>query len=289
MNYALHIAVMIALYAILGLSLNLVVGYGGLLSLCHGAFYGIGAYTGTLLMLKAGFGFPAAVGCAVVLTGLLSLVVAAISLRFRGDFFVLGTMGFQMIVYALLYNCVDLTRGPYGIPGIPKPVVAGVEFRSLPAFLALAGTLAALTTFLHWQLARSPFGRALRAVRDDELAASALGKNPVYFRVAAFVGAGALAAMAGVLYATYVSYIDPTSFGLDEAIFIVTVVIIGGAGSTWGPVAGAAFAVLLPEALRFLQVPGTIAPNVRQVVFGLLLIVAMRYRPQGMAGRYAFD
>jgi branched-chain amino acid transport system permease protein len=289
MNYILHIAIMITLYVILGLSLNLVVGYSGLLSLCHAAFYGAGAYACTLLMTKGGCGFPAAVLGAVVVGGLLSLAVGWPSLRLKGDFFVLGTMGFQMIVYAVLYNCVGLTRGPYGIPGIPKPAFLGLEFRSLPAFLALSATLAASVAFLHWQIARSPFGRGLQAVRDDELAARALGKNPDYFRVAAFVLAGGMAAIAGALYATYVSYIDPTSFGLDEAIFIVTVVVIGGAGSLWGPVVGAAFVVLLPEALRFLHVPGAIAPNVRQIMFGLLLILAMRFRPQGIAGRYAFD
>ena len=105
----------------------------------------------------------------------------------------------------------------------------------------------------------------------------------------AFVTSGCLAAIAGALYATYISFIDPTSFGLDESIFITTAVIIGGAGSIWGPVLGAAFVVLLPELLRFLHVPGTYAPNVRQIVFGLLLIIVMRFRPRGLVGRYNFD
>jgi branched-chain amino acid transport system permease protein len=280
---------MITLYSILGLSLNLVIGYGGLLALCQGAFYGVGAYACTLLMTQAGFSFEAATLGAVLLTGVVSLLIAWPSLRFRGDFFVIATLGFQMIVFSILYNCVGLTSGPYGIAGIPKPVILGVEFRSLPAFLALSTCVAAIVMFLHWQLARSPYGRALQAVRDDELAARALGKNPIYFWTTVFVVSGCLAALAGALYATYVSFIDPTSFGIDESIFIVTVVVVGGAASLYGPLLGAAFVVLLPEALRFLQVPGTIAPNVRQIVFGLLLILAMRFRPKGLVGKYAFE
>jgi branched-chain amino acid transport system permease protein len=280
---------MITLYVILGLSLNLVVGYGGLLSLCHGAFYGVGAYTCTLLMMKAGFGFFTATLCAIGVAALLALLIAFPSLRFREDFFALATLGFQMIVFSILYNCIGLTRGPYGIPGIPKPALFGIEFRTIPAFLLLSAVLAAFVVVIHWQIARSPFGRALQAVRDDELAARALGKNPTYFRVAAFTLAGGLAAIAGALYATYVSYIDPTSFGLDEAIFILTVVVIGGAASPWGPIAGAGFVVVLPEALRFLHVPGTVEPNVRQIVFGLILVLAMRFRPRGIAGKYAFN
>jgi branched-chain amino acid transport system permease protein len=289
MNYAIHIAVMIMLYVILGLSLNLVVGYGGLLSLCHGAFYGVGAYLCTLLMMEVGLGFVTATLLAVLITGLMSFAIALPSLHLRGDFFVLVTLGFQMIIFSILYNWIDLTRGPYGISGIPKPTVFGFEFRGLPAFFILCAGVAVAVMFLHWQLARSPYGRSLQAVRDDELATRALGKNPLYFRMTAFVTSGCLAAIAGALYATYISFIDPTSFGLDESIFIATAVIIGGAGSIWGPVLGAAFVVLLPELLRFLHVPGTYAPNVRQIVFGLLLIIVMRFRPRGLVGRYNFD
>lgn len=289
MNYLCHILIMITLYLILGLSLNLVVGYGGMLSLCHGALYGVGAYTYTLLTMNAGCGFLTAAASAALLTGLVALLIAIPCLRFRGDVFVLGTLGFQMIVFSFLYNFVGLTRGPYGISGILKPVLFGKPFHSLPSFLMLSTALASLALYLHWQFTRSPFGRTLQAVRDDELTARALGKNPIFFRATAIVLAGCLAAVAGSLYATYVSYIDPTSFGLDESVFILMVVIIGGAGSLYGPVLGAVFVIVLPELLRFLDVPDAVAPNVRQIVFGLVMILAMRFRPRGIAGRYAFD
>lgn len=289
MNYFEHILIMLNLYVILGLTLNLVIGYGGLLSLCHGAFYGIGAYATTLLMMKAGWGFVPAVTAGVVVTGIAATLIGIPALRLKGDSFVLGTMGFQIIVFSILYNCAPLTSGPYGIPGIPKPVLFGWRVDSITDFLILSSGAALVVALLHWQQMRSPFGRALQAVRDDELAARALGKNPTYFRLTTFVFSAGLASLAGAIYACYVSYIDPTSFGIDEAIFAVTVVVIGGAGNLVGPIVGAAFMVLLPEALRFLHIPDTLAPSFRQIIYGLLLILVMRFRPKGIAGRYAFD
>lgn len=280
---------MITLYVTLALSLNLVVGYAGQLSLCHGAFYGVGAYASTLLLVKAGWAFLPALLGAVAVSAMLSLAVGLPSLHLKGHYFVLATIGFQMIIFSVLYNWVDLTRGPYGIPAIPKPAILGWKATTLSVFLLLAALAAALVAWLLWQLARSPYGRALQAVRDDELAATALGKNPLFFKTTAFVISGGLAAVSGALYAGYVTYIDPTSFTLDESIFIVAVVIIGGAGNLKGPIVGAAFMVILPEILRFVQIPGTIAPNIRQIIYGLLLILVMRFRPQGVAGRYAFD
>lgn len=289
MNYLLHICIMITLYVVLGLSLNLALGYAGLLAICHGAFYGVSAYVCTLLMMEAGWTFLPATGAAIVTNAALALAVGLPSLRLRGHYFVLATMGFQMIIFAVLYNWVDLTRGPYGIPGIPKPCILGWRVGTLPSFLALSTAMAAVVVFLSWQFARSPFGRVLRAIRDDVPAAIALGKNPLYFQIAAFVISGAMAAVAGSLYATYVTYVEPTCFGITEAIFILCVVVIGGTGNLKGPIVGAVFVVLLPEALRFVQVPDTVAPNVRQIIYGVLLILAMRFRPQGMVGCYAYD
>jgi branched-chain amino acid transport system permease protein len=289
MNYVFHILIMIALYVVLGLSLNLVAGHSGLLSICHGAFYGVGAYATTLLMVKAGWEFLPALSMAVVASAILSLIVGIPSLRLKGDFFVLATIGFQMIMFSVLYNWTGLTHGPYGIPAIPRPVIFGWRVATLSSLLLLSFLSAAFVIGVCWQLARSPYGRALRAVRDDELAATALGKNPMHLKTTAFIFSAGLAAIAGGLYAGYVTYIDPTSFGLEEAIFILSLVIIGGAGNLKGPIIGAVFMVVLPELLRFLQVPDMVAPNIRQIIYGLLLIVAMRFRPQGIAGRYAFD
>ncbi len=289
MNYFWHILTMISLYAMLAMSLNLVTGYTGLLSLCHAAFYGIGAYTTTLLMMNAGWGFFPALLAAVGLTAALSLIIAVPSLRLRGDYFVLATLGFQIIVFTILYNWIDLTRGPYGIPGIPIPKVFGVEMNSVFLYFLFSGAMAGACGLLLGALTNSPFGRVLKAVREDEMAAAALGKNVPRLKVTAFAIGAAFAAVPGGLFAGYMRYIDPTSFTLMESVFILSTVVIGGAGNMIGPIIGAGFMVVLPEALRFLQIPDAIAANLRQIIYGLLLIALMRFRPQGIQGEYGFD
>ncbi len=287
MNYILHLLIMIGIYLILGYGLNLVVGFGGLLSLCHAVFYGIGAYATTMLMMKAGWTFLPAVGGAVIITAFFAFLVGFPALKFRGDSFVLVTLGFQMIVFTVLYNWVEMTRGPYGIPGIPRPSVAGYEISSLPAYLLLVAVMLGISVLVLFTLYRSPFGLALKALRDNEMAAEGLGKSPVHLFLFAFVIAGMIASVAGSLYATYVTYIDPTSFTLDESIFLLVILLVGGSGNRLGPLLGTVFMILLPEALRFLGLPDTVAPNVRQVIYGLVLILFMFLRPQGIAGKYS--
>lgn len=286
MNYILHLLIMIGIYLILSYGLNLVVGFGGLLSLCHAVFYGIGAYATTLLMMKTGISFVPAIFISMVITGLFALIVGVPALRFRGDSFVLVTLGLQMIVFTILYNWVDFTRGPYGIPGIPRPVIAGYEISTLHEYLILVAVFLVIIIALLSVLYKSPFGLAVKALRDDEMAAEGLGKSPVHIFLYAFVISGMVASLSGGLYATYVTYIDPTSFTLDESIFILAILLVGGTGNRIGPFVGTVFMILLPEALRFLGLPDTVAPNVRQMIYGLTLIVLMFLRPQGIAGDY---
>ncbi len=289
MNYLWHTLTMIMLYLILGISLNLAVGYGGLLSLCHAAFYGIGAYACTLLPMKAGLSFWLALPLAMLISAAISILISWPSLRLKGDYFVLATLGFQVIVYSALYNWTSLTGGAYGIAGIPRPGLLGWKIDSALSCFVLAAVLAVATALVLWLVQRSPFGRALRAIRDDEVAAAALGKNVTALKVAAFAIAAACAAIPGGLFAVYVRYIDPTSFTVQESIFIISVVIIGGAGTYWGPMIGALLLVLLPEGLRFLHIPDAAAANLRQIIYGLLLVILMLFRPQGIKGEYGFD
>lgn len=289
MNYFSHILVMICFYSVLGGSLNLVAGYTGLPSMCHAAFYGLGAYLTALLMMNVGMGFFSAVGAAIIVTALLSLVVALPALRLKGDYFVLATLSFQIIVLALFYNLTNLTGGPNGIPGIPIPRLFGFEFSTLFRYLVLSGAVSAISLYVLWLIINSSFGRLLRAVREDEVAAASLGKNVSRAQATAFAIAAAMAAVPGALFAGYLRYIDPTTFTVMESIFILSIVVIGGAGSFWGPVVGAAFMVILPEALRFLQLPLAAAANLRQITYGVLLVILMRFRPQGLLGEYKFE
>lgn len=284
MNYLLHIFIMINIYSILALSLNLLVGYAGLLSLSHAAFYGIGAYIGTLSIMNLGIPFLPSVLLAVGGSVLLSFIISIPSLRLKGDYFVLGSIGFQIIAFSILYNWVGLTRGPYGIPGIPRPSFFGLTIDSIPAFFIFSLLMAFLCAVLIYIITYSPFGRLLKAIREDETAAEALGKNVTRCKITAFALAAGFAAVSGVLFAGYMRYIDPTSFTMMESVYILSIIIIGGTGNLSGPITGVVLMIFLPEILRFLQIPDTIAANMRQIIYGLLLIVILRYWPQGLLG-----
>jgi len=288
MDYIFHIIIMINIYIILTTSTNLLVGMTNLLSLGQAALYGIGAYLAVLALMVLNLSLIPALIFVIIGTSLISLLIAYPSLRLRGDYFVLATLGFQLIVYTILYNWVDVTRGPYGIPGIPSPVLfGGIIISGIIPYLILSSILALSVVAVFYKLIYSPFGRALKAVRDDELSTQAIGRNVTSLKIWAFVVSSGFIGISGLLYASYVSYIDPTSFNLDEAIFILSAVIIGGTGNIKGPIIGAAFVVVLPELLRFVGLPDSVAANLRQIIYGLMIIVLMRLRPQGLAGEYA--
>ncbi|MFA5229043.1 MAG: branched-chain amino acid ABC transporter permease [Candidatus Paceibacterota bacterium] len=288
MEYVIHLIILINIYIILTTSSNLLVGLTNLLSLGQAALYGIGAYLSVLALMVFHWPLIPTLLFSMIITSLLSLLLAWPSLRLKGDYFVLATLGFQLIVFTILYNWVSVTRGPYGIPGIPNPKLFGdIEISGLWAFFVLSLVLVVVVVFLFHNLIHSPFGRALKGIRDDELSMQALGKNVTALKIQAFVISSAFIAISGFLYATYVSYIDPTSFNLDESIFILSALIVGGLGNIRGPVIGALVVILLPEALRFIGLPDSVAANIRQIIYGLALIVLMRFRPQGIAGNYA--
>ncbi|NQT94141.1 MAG: branched-chain amino acid ABC transporter permease [Lentisphaerae bacterium] len=289
MEYLLHILILIGIYVILSVSLNLIAGYAGLLSIAHAAFYGVGAYVAALMALNLHTPFLVNVLCAVVLSGLLGALVGIPSLRIRDDYFVIATFAFQVIAFSVLNNWVSFTGGPMGLPGIPQPTILGLQISSHVGFLILVGVFCALTLVVSHKIVRSPFGRVLKAVREDEVFAQAAGKNVAAYKVLVFVIGAGLAAIAGVMYAHYISFIDPTSFTVMESIFIISIVIIGGAGSLWGPVVGAVVLVVLPELLRFVGLPSSVAANVRQIIYGALLVAFMMWRPRGFLGEYAFQ
>jgi len=206
MDYILHLCIMIGIYFILAYSLNLILGFCGLLSLCHAAFYGIGAYTYTLLVINFKIPFLLALSLTVGITGILAFLVAIPGLRFRGDPFVLVTLGFQVIIFSIFYNWVSLTRGPYGIPGIPRPEIFGLKIDTISNFFWLVLIIANFVSLFLAKLYRSPFGLALKALREDEKAGESLGKSAYHYFLWAFTIGGAIAGIAGALYASYITY-----------------------------------------------------------------------------------
>lgn len=272
----------------LAASLNLVVGYTGILSIGHAAFYGVGAYTAALMSLHFQTPFLVNIFCAALTCVALGVLVGGPTLRLRNDDFVIASFAFQVITFNVLNNWLAVTGGPMGLPGIPKPVIFGWQVSSHWGFLVLTGLLCMGTFWVCSRIISSPFGRVLKAVREDEVFARAAGKNVAAYKVLVFAIGAAMAGVAGVLYAHYISFIDPTSFTVMESIFIISIVIIGGAGSFWGPVVGAVVLVTLPEILRFIGLPSSVAANIRQILYGGLLVVFMMLRPQGLMGKYAF-
>ena len=273
---------------ILASSLNLIAGYTGLLSICQAAFYGVGAYTAALMSLKTGSPFLVNLVLAMIVSGILGALVGVPSLRIRDDYFVIASFAFQVIAFSVMNNWVSFTAGPMGLPGIPQPKIFGWVISSHWEFLLLSGFLTAVVLWVCSRIVRSPFGRVLMSIREDEVFALAAGKNIAAYKVLVFVIGAAMASVAGVIYAHYISFIDPTSFTVMESIFIISIVIIGGAGSFWGPVVGAVVLVTLPEALRFIGMPSSIAANMRQILYGAALVACMMWRPQGLMGKYAF-
>lgn len=288
MEYLLHILVLVGIYTVLAVSLDLLAGHTGFLSIAHAAFYGLGAYTSALLAIHLGAAFLAGIFAGMAVAVLISFVLSLPSLRLHGDYFVIATFGFQMILFSIFNNWMEVTRGPLGIPGIPKPMILGWTIRSHVGFVVLAAVLAICAHFMVGLLTRSPFGRVLYAIREDEVFTQAIGKNTLWFKVATFAVSAALAASAGSLYAHYITYIDPTSFTVMESILVLSMVIIGGAGSRWGPLIGAVILVTLPEALRFVGLPSSVAANLRQIIYGALLVIMMMVRPRGLVGKYGF-
>jgi branched-chain amino acid transport system permease protein len=254
----------------------------------HAAFYGVGAYISSLLAIQFGTQFLVGAAVGMIFAALLSFIVSLPSLRLHGDYFVIATFGFQIIFFSVFNNWVELTRGPLGIPGIPQPIIFGWTIRSNANFFMLTAIFASLAYIVVGLLSSSPFGRVLQAIREDETFVRAIGKNAFQFKVTAFAVSAALAALAGSLYAHYITYIDPTSFTVMESVLVISMVIVGGAGSKWGAMIGAPVLVILPELLRFAGFPSTTAANLRQIIYGILLVVMMITRPRGLVGRYDF-
>ena len=299
MNYVFHLGIYLAMYVILALSLNLIVGWLGRLSLAHAGFVAIGAYAYALATLKLGCGFVPALLLAVALGVALSPLLSLPSWRFRGDFFVMISLAVGALIQGLAHNWsipgydvgtwANLTNGPFGIAGIAKPDIFGIKLDTISAICALSWILAAICMVASLRLTHSPWGRLLKCLRDDELALRGLGKNVRLVKAQAFAISCGMAAVGGVIYASYVSYIDPSAASLDESILLLSMVCVGGMGNFRGPVVGAVVLLLLPELLRLTPMPQAAAANVRLLVYGLLMVVMVHFRPQGIAGEYRIE
>ncbi len=275
--YLLHLAILAGIYIILAVSLNLIIGYAGQVSLGHAAFYGIGAYASALAALHWHFPFPLAALSAMLITGGCGLALGLPTLRLKEDYLAIVTLGFGVIVDLVFLN-LEVTGGPDGLVGIPSPRLFGLSFRPQPSYLLLVALAVFFVLGFTYLLVRSYHGRALRAIRDHETTAQVMGINTPAYKIVIFTLAAALAGLAGSLYAHYITFINPESFGLHTSILILCMVVVGGMGSIAGSVLGAVALAVLPEMLRQFQA-------YQDLIYGALLVTLLIWRPEGLLGR----
>ncbi len=276
-TYVLHIVISIGLYSVLALSLNLITGFAGQLSFCHIAFYGIGAYTGTLLMMKLHVSFWIATLAGALMAAFFGLLLGLPTLRLRGDYLAIVTLGFGEIMRLVFVNEAWLTRGPLGLPGVPAPSIFGYKFTGRIPYYYLILVISLVVYFLVKRITVSGIGLSMLSVRFDEIAAESVGIRPVKFKLMAFILSAAIAGGVGTFYASYISFVSPDTFLYTDSVTVLAMVILGGLGSLPGAVIGATVLSVIPEVLRAIN-------EYRLVLYGLLMILMMIFRPQGFWG-----
>jgi len=274
-DYQLQVAVMVGIFALLALSLNVLSGYAGMISLGHAGFFLIGSYTSAILATRYAMPFPVSLAAAVALTAASGLLLAVPAMKLSGHFLAVITIAFGLILHLLSINLEFITNGVSGISNIARPGIGGWSLKSDLAYYFFVLGVLALVCLLVSAYTRSGYGRALSALRDDEVAAGCMGVNVNLAKIHAFVISAAIAGLAGCLYAHYVRYINPESFTLDISIRILIMMVVGGIGSIFGSLVGALVVYVLPEALRFLN-------DYYYLVFGFVIILLMLFLPRGL-------
>jgi branched-chain amino acid transport system permease protein len=278
-QYILRILVQILLYAILTMSLNLLVGFTGQFSLGHAGFYAIGAYTSALLMMKAGVPHLLALAAAMLMASLVGIIVAMPSFRLGGDYLAIATLGFSEVIRLILLNWQSLTRGPLGLAGVPGPGFFGITPFSLSDYYYYVLALAVAAYFSLARIIDSQIGRCFMAIRDDEVAAVAMGVNVKFYKTLAFVVSAAWAGVCGSFFASFLNFLSPTSFTIQESVLIIAMVILGGMGSLPGSVLGAAILVAIPEYFQVLY-------RARLLLAGAAILLMILFRPKGILGDF---
>jgi branched-chain amino acid transport system permease protein len=288
--YFVAMSILAGIYCLLALGLNLHWGYTGLINFGHVGFFAIGAYASALLTTQIAWPIPAGFMAAVILAGCSAYPLGLVSIRLRTDYLAIVTLGFSEVIRAFLVNERWLTRGTQGLSYIPRP------FSQLPTglneavFLLLVLALLAAAFWLVHRLGRSPFGRTLEAIRENEEAAQSLGKNVASFKIRSFVIGAAIAGAAGSLYAHYINYVVPEQFLPLVTFYVWMAVVLGGSGSNRGVVLGTLVLMVFLEGSRFAKdfipfVSDVKLAALRFMAVGLGLILLLLYRPQGILGR----
>lgn len=274
-NYVIDVANTAATYVVLGLGLNIVIGFAGLLDLGYAAFYAVGAYIAAYLMTRLDWNLWECLLVSAALAAAFGILLGAPTLRLRGDYLAIVTLGFGEIIRISLSNMTPVTGGPNGIQGIPSPPIPGGQFDQPIHFYYLLLALAVIAICVSDRLVNSRMGRAWAYLREDHLAAEVMGIDATRYKLLAFAMGATWAGLAGAIFVSRIGIATPESFTLGESILIVTIVVIGGMGSVFGVTIGALAMIALPEIFRPLL-------TYRLLIFGLAMILIMRFRPEGL-------
>ena len=276
-EYYISILIFSGITAIAVVGLNLLLGFAGQISLGHAAFFGISAYTSAVLTTNYDFPVLGGMICGIILSAAVALVIGLPALKLKALSLAMATLGFGLIVYIFFNESLSLTGGPSGFVGIPRFNVLGYDFYSdLAYYYLVAGTLTAVI-IISLNIINSRTGRALKAIHSSENAARVMGINVYRCKLFIFVLSAVFAAVAGGLYAHYLSFVAPSSFGFHASLQFIVMAILGGMSSVWGGVIGALFLTSMPEFLRIYE-------DLETVLYGLILILCMMFMPQGLAG-----
>jgi branched-chain amino acid transport system permease protein len=278
MAYVYSILILVGIYVVLASSFNLIIGKAGLVSIAHPIFFALGAYTSGLLAIHFGLNPVLAALAGALVAGVFSLAISLPSLRVSGDYLLITSIGFQLGLLQVIKN-LEITGSQGGLSNIPTPI-AGPERGWIFSLIALSAA-AATVLLIRW-IVRGPYGRAINAMRDDELAFIALGRDATRIKIVIFAVGCALAGIAGAIYAFYFQYVSPEQFEILASGTMLTMVVVGGMGSTWGPVVGAVLLLALPQAITFLHLPLAYMAPLQGMIFTLLVILFLFLRPQGL-------
>ncbi len=286
-NFFLLILIYTGIYALMAIGQNIITGYGGMLSLCQAGFFAIGSYVTAILSTHMGWSFWATLPAAAIISALFGLLIGLPTLRLKGDYLAIATLGFGEIVRNILNNWDSLTNGPMGIQKIPMPVLFGFTINPYKkyAFLVMVIIFVIIAYILFQRLARSRMGRALTAVREDEIAAQSMGINITKYKVYAFVLGAAVAGVAGSLQAVFSLSVTPGTYTFMVSVMVLCMVVLGGMGNFKAAILGTFIIQLISYFPQLTGLSSVIPPQFKQILFGLILVVMMIWRPQGLLGR----
>lgn len=286
--YLISLMGLLPIFIILGLSFNLLLGYGGLLSVSHAGFFGVGAYLTAILIKDYQLEFLPAVLVGALFAGIVSLTVGYAAGRLSDEFLFIVTIAVQVALVEL-FNNLEITGRSAGITGIPRPTLFTYHFDTNLKVAILAWIFCAIVGVVCWRVIHSPYGRLLKSLREDVPAARSLGKRALWTKVTVFAFSAAIAGIAGGLYAVHILYISPAEFTLDRSVEILSITIIGGLATFWGPFVGSAVVLVLPEALSFANIPDSVAGPINGLIYTTIVLLLLIFRPQGILGRKPDD